>query len=579
MSGTSIDRRHVLKVLSAAGVGSAVFGRALCAVAADAPKVTDEMIRQAAWIAGTPVTDEQRKLMLEGLNQADADYAKMRAIPLDNAVPPAFSFDPTVVARGRGMPRSASRSSASVARQLPSPGSKEDVAFAPVTVQSEWLRGKAISSTELTKLYLERIERLDPKLHAVITLTPERALKAAAAADAEIVKGRWRGPLHGVPYGAKDLLAVAGYRTTWGSVPFKDQVLNETASVVLKLDGAGAVLIAKTAVGELAWGDVWFDGMCRNPWKLEQGSSGSSAGSASLTAAGCVGFAIGTETWGSIVSPSTRCGVTGLRPTFGRVSRSGAMALSWTMDKVGAIARSVTDCALVFDAIHGRDERDPYSRTAPFTWPVERKGKALRVGYVKSLFDADYTKMADKDEDKRGYEEWKAFDARSLETLRTLGYELTPMELDFSVPIPPLATILTAEAACAFDVLLRDARVDTLVRQVADAWPNVFRQGEMVPAVEYLRAHRLRTIVMREMAKIMDSVDVYVVPSFGGDNELLTNLTGHPAVVVPNGFRALDGTPTSITFQGRLDEDDLTLAVAEAYQQATDFHTRRPSLE
>jgi len=578
MSGEAIDRRRVLKVLSAAGFGSAVFGRALCAMAADAPKVTDAMIRRAAWISGTTVTDDQCKLMLEGLNQANADYAKMRAVALSNAVPPAFTFDPTSVGRALPGPAPQPRLPTLGGKHPPRPGTKDDVAFAPVTMLSEWLRAKTVSSTELTKLYLERIERLDPKLHAVITLTPQRAFERAAAADAEIVKGRWRGRLHGVPYGAKDLLAVAGYKTTWGSVPFKDQVLNETASVVERLDGAGAVLIAKTAVGELAWGDVWFGGMCRNPWKLDQGSSGSSAGSASLTAAGCVGFAIGTETWGSIVSPSTRCGATGLRPTFGRVSRRGAMALSWTMDKVGAIARSSADCALVFEAIHGWDARDPYSRTAPFTWPVDRPRKSIKVGYVKSLFDADYTTWADKDEDKRGYEEWKVFDARSLETLRKIGFELTPMELDFSVPVPPLAAILTAEAACAFDELVRDGRVDTMVRQVADAWPNVFRQGEMIPAVEYLRAQRLRAIVMREMAKIMDAVDVYVVPSFGGDNQLLTNLTGHPAVVVPNGFRVLDGTPTSITFQGRLDEDDLTLAVAEAYQQATDFHTRRPAL-
>ncbi len=579
MSGATIDRRHVLKILSAVGVGSAVFGRALCAMAADAPQVTDEMIRQAAWISGTALTDDQRKLMLEGINQTEADYAKLRAVTLSNAVPPAFTFEPLARAR---VPRPAAkrrRPSPSAGKHIPPPGTKDDVAFAPVTTLSAWLRRKEISSTELTKLYLERIERLDPKLHAVITLTPERAFERAAAADAEIAKGRWRGRLHGVPYGAKDLLAVAGYRTTWGSVPFKDQVLNETASVVERLDDAGAVLIAKTAVGELAWGDVWFGGMCRNPWKLDQGSSGSSAGSASLTAAACVGFAIGTETWGSIVSPSTRCGVTGFRPTFGRVSRHGAMALSWTMDKVGPIARSAADCALVFAAIHGGDAHDPYSRTAPFAWPVERSPKSIKVGYVKSLFDADYTKMADKDEDKRGYEEWKSFDARSLETLRVLGFELIPMELDFSVPIPPLATILTAEAACAFDALVRDGRVDTLVRQVADAWPNVFRQGELIPAVEYLRAQRLRTIVMWEMENLMEAVDVYVVPSFGGDNELLTNLTGHPAVVVPNGFRVLDGTPTSITFQGRLDEDDLTLAVAEAYQQATDFHRKRPSLD
>jgi Asp-tRNA(Asn)/Glu-tRNA(Gln) amidotransferase A subunit family amidase len=323
---------------------------------------------------------------------------------------------------------------------------------------------------------------------------------------------------------------------------------------------------------------VWFGEMCRNPWKLDQGSSGSSAGSASLTAAGCVGFAIGTETWGSIVSPSTRCGCSGLRPTFGRVSRYGVMALSWTMDKVGPIARSAADCGLVFQAIHGDDARDPWARHEPFAWPIDRKPSSIRLGYVKSLFEDDYTKWADKDEDKKGYEEWKAFDARTLEALRGLGFQLVPIALDFSVPVGSLSSILTAEAACAFDVLLRDGRVDTMKRQTPDAWPNVFRQGEMIPAVEYLRAQRLRTVVMREMARITASIDAYVVPSFGGDNELLTNLTGHPAVVLPNGFRSSDGTPTSITFQGGLDADDLALAVAHAYQQATDFHTKRPAL-
>jgi Asp-tRNA(Asn)/Glu-tRNA(Gln) amidotransferase A subunit family amidase len=578
MSGASIDRRHVLKVLSAAGAGSAVFGRALCAMAADSEKVTEAMIAQAAWISGISITDDQRKLMLKGINESEDAFVKMRAVALANAIPPAFAFDPTVVGPPTRNAAAVRRSATPAAKSVPLPGTKDDVAFAPVTTLSAWLRQKSISSTELTTLYLQRIERLDPKLFAVITLTPERALARAKDADAELAKGRWRGPLHGVPYGAKDLLAVAGYRTTWGSVPFKDQVLSETASVVERLDAAGAVLIAKTAVGELAWGDVWFGGKCRNPWKLDQGSSGSSAGSASLTAAGCVGFAIGTETWGSIVSPATRCGATGLRPTFGRVSRRGAMALSWTMDKVGPIARSAADCALIFEAIHGRDAGDPFSRTAAFTWPVERPRQSIRVGYVKALFEDDYAKMADKDEDKRGYEEWKTFDAASLETLRSLGFTLKPIELTFSVPVPALVTILSAEATCAFDALVRDGRVDTMVRQVADAWPNVFRQGEMIPAVEYLRAQRLRTIVMREMEKIMETVDVYVVPSFGGDNELLTNLTGHPAVVVPNGFRTGNGTPTSITFQGRLDDDDLTLAIADVYQQATDFHTRRPPL-
>ena len=571
-----MERRQILKVLAAAGVGSAAFGRALVVLAADAPKVTEPMVEQAEWISGIKLTDDQRKLALEGLSDADAGYEKMRAVPLPNSVPPAFTFDP---ARGIATPRpSAPRPSAPKLRPRPLPTSRTEIAFSPVGVLAEWVRSKAISSTELTKLYLERIEKLDPQLHAVVTRTDDLALKQAAAADAEIAKGRWKGPLHGIPYGAKDLLAMKGYPTTWGSVPFKDQRVDETATVIERLEAAGAVLVAKTAVGELAWGDVWFGGTCRNPWKLEQGSSGSSAGSASLTSAGCVGFAIGTETWGSIVSPSTRCGTTGLRPTFGRVSRAGVMALSWTMDKVGPIARTVGDCALVFDAIHGADPKDTWARQAPFAWPQDRPIKSIRFGYVKGLFEADYTKWADKDEDKKGYEEWKTFDARTLDTLRSMGVDLKPIALDFSVPIPPLSTILTAEAACAFDVLLRDGRIDTLVRQTADAWPNVFRQGEMVPAVEYLRAQRLRTIVLREMAKIVEPIDVYVVPSFGGDNELLTNLTGHPAVVVPNGFRSSDGTPTSITFQGRLDEDDVVLAVAQAYQQATDFHTKHPAL-
>jgi hypothetical protein len=325
------DRRHVLKLLSAAGIGSAVFGRALVALAADAPKVTGEMLAQAEWISGIKLTDEQRKLALEGLNQAETDYVKMRAVVIDNAVPPAFTFDPGLVAP-KAVSAPSKKPVPAKGKPAPLPSNKDDIAYAPVSQLSEWIRAKSISSTELTKLYLDRIERLDPQLHAVITVTTERALKSAKEADAAIAKGHWSGPLHGVPYGAKDLLAVAGYPTTWGSVPFKEQRLDVTATVVQKLDAAGAVLIAKTAVGELAWGDVWFGGMCRNPWKLEQGSSGSSAGSASLTAAGCVGFAIGTETWGSIVSPSTRCGTTGLRPTFGRVSRHGTMALSWTMD-------------------------------------------------------------------------------------------------------------------------------------------------------------------------------------------------------------------------------------------------------
>lgn len=573
-----MERRDVLKSIAGAGVGSAVFGRALAALAAGAPAITAAMVEQAEWISGLTLTDAQRTMMLGDLKSTVAGYEKLRAIPLDNAVAPAFTVDPVRLA-GLATPAAPWHPDEEPAwTGAPKPDDARAVAYATIGALGRWLRKKEISSTELTKLYLDRIRALDPKLHAVVTLTEDLAMKQAARADAEAAAGRWRGPLHGIPYGAKDLLAAAGYPTTWGSPLFRDQVVAQNAAVIERLESAGAVLVAKTSLGELAMGDVWFGGKTRNPWKLDQGSSGSSAGSASLVAAGCVGFAIGSETWGSIVSPCTRCGATGLRPTFGRVSRRGAMALSWTMDKLGPIARSAEDCAWVFEAIEGADPLDPWSRSAPFGWPVRLDPKEVRVGYVKALFDADYTAWADKDEDKRGYEEWKAYDARALELLQRIGFSLVPVDLPSEVPVPPLATILSAEAATAFDALVRDGRVDRMVRQTPDAWPNAFREGELVPAVEYLRASRMRTLAMRAMAKLFASLDLYVVPSFGGDNLLLTNLTGHPAVVVPDGFRTTDGTPTSITFQGALDADDLLLAVARAYQKATDFNTKHPDL-
>jgi len=570
-----MDRRKAIKALAGAGAGAAVFARALEALAADAPSVTTDMIKQAEWVSGLTWDDAKREMMAKELADTDAAFKKLRAIEIPNAVPPAFTFSPAPSRGGNGEARTPS---AFAPKGKPLPKSKDEIAYASLEDLSTWVRRRAITSAELTQLYLDRIRALDDKLLATITLTSNLALSRAREADREIAAGRWRGPLHGIPYGAKDLIAVKGYPTTWGSPLFKDQTFDENATVIDRLDAAGAVLVAKTSVGELAWGDVWYGGTTKNPWKLDQGSSGSSAGSSSLVAAGCVGFAIGTETLGSIVSPCTRCGCSGLRPTFGRVSRNGAMALAWTMDKLGPIARSVGDLALVFDAIHGADPRDPFSRSAPFSWPSPKDPKALRVGVVQDLFDEDYAKYAEKPEERAAMNEWKGYDARTLSMLGKIGIKLVPMKLSFSVPIGPLASILTAEAATAFDGLLRDGRVDKMVRQTADAWPNVFRQGELVPAVEYLRAMRLRTIVMREMARIMEDFDAYVVPTYGGDNLLLTNLTGHPAVVVPNGFRTGDGTPTSITFQGKLDGDDTVLALAQAYQEATGFHTKHPAI-
>ena len=443
------------------------------------------------------------------------------------------------------------------------PRNFEDLAFFPVTELAELLRTRRITSVDLTNLYLRRLKAYGPGLHCVITLTEDLALEQARRADDEIAEGLYRGPLHGVPWGAKDLLAVAGYPTTWGSRVYEDQVIDVDASVVTRLEEAGAVLVAKLSMGALAMGDVWFGGRTRNPWNPERGSSGSSAGSAAATAAGLVGFAIGTETLGSIVSPSTRCGVTGLRPTFGRVSRSGAMALSWSMDKIGPICRTVEDCALVLEAIRGPDGEDPTVVDAPFNWDPEADLGAIRVGYLKSAFEDDART--------------RKFDLAVLEVLKGLGVPLIPFELP-EMKADDLGFILDAEAAAAFDDVTRSGRDRLMVSQGPGAWPNIFRRSRFIPAVEYIQANRARTLLMEAMARKMEAVDVFVTPSFGGGVLLVTNLTGHPAVVVPDGFDDR-GNPVSISFIGSLYGEADALRVAKAYQDATDFHLRHPGLK
>ncbi|MBI3450224.1 MAG: amidase [Acidobacteria bacterium] len=574
-TATAPRRREMLKALAAAGAVSAVFGRALVALADEKAAVTDEMIRQAEWVSGIALDDAQRKLMLDDVNETLQGYAKSRAVAIDNGVAPALMFDPAPftapgVDRGRVT---------SPGRPAPRVGGDDDMAFASVADLGALLRARKISSVDLTKLYLKRLDRYDPILKVSITRTTDLALEQAAKADREMAGGHDRGALHGIPWGVKDLFAVPGFPTTWGAEPYRDQVRKERATVVSRIDEAGGVLLAKTAVGALAWGDVWFGGMTRNPWKTEQGSSGSSAGSASGTAAGLFGFAIGTETLGSVVSPSTRCGTTGLRPTFGRVSRFGAMALSWSMDKVGVLARSAEDCALVFGAIHGADPLDASAVTQPFSWPSPRAPRSLRVGYVKSLFDEDRGAEIKDEAQKARAREWQEIDDRALEALRTLGIELVPIALPKSYPLDGLGVILRAEAATAFDELTRTGRVAELKRQTADAWPNVFRQAQLIPAVEYLRANRIRRLVMTEMEQIMSGIDLYVSPTYSGSNLLLTNLTGHPQVVFPDGFRASDGTPVSLTLTGRLFGEAEILSVARSFQQATDHHLRRPDIK
>lgn len=556
-----MDRRRFLAVASALGV------TAPAGLLSAQEHSGSRMLAGCEGLLGLEFTPQERELMLEGLEDLREDYGKIREVRLDNAVAPALRFDPEPLPEGAPAASKKGPFRLSAAPAEAAPANLDEAAFWPVTRLAPLVRERKITSVALTRMYLERLKRFDPALHAVVTLTEERALAEAERADREIAEGKYRGPLHGIPWGAKDLLAARGYRTTWGSVPFQEQVIDEDATAVERLTQAGAVLVAKLSLGELAMGDVWFGGTTRNPWNLEQGSSGSSAGSAAATSAGLVGFSLGSETLGSIVSPCTRTGATGLRPTFGRVSRHGAMALCWSLDKIGPIGRSVEDCAAVFHALHGPDGKDETVVDRPFEWNPDLDITKLRVGYVRSAFE----KKPEKDE-----EEWHANDLAALEALRGLGIDLKPIELP-KLPIGALGLIITAESAAAFDELSQSGQDDRLVRQTDDAWPNFFRQGQTIPAVSYIQANRVRTLLMHEMAKLMAGYDAYIAPTYGGGNLMLTNMTGHPAVVLPNGFRK-NGTPTSLTFTGKLWGEAPLLALARAYQEATGFHRRVPKV-
>jgi Asp-tRNA(Asn)/Glu-tRNA(Gln) amidotransferase A subunit family amidase len=523
--------------------------------------ITPEIVEQAQKIMGLNFDAAKRDSMLENLADQLESYDKLRAINLPNSIPPAVLFNPIPA----GFQFEKARKPFKMSRQgkVLMPKNIEELAFYSVGQLAELIRTRKVTSEQLTIMYLNRLKKYGPKLECYVTLTGDLALRQAKQADQEIAKGKYRGPLHGIPFGVKDLLSVKGYRTTWGSVPYKEQVIDEDATVVKRLENAGAVLVAKFTMGELAMGDVWFGGRTRNPWNYKQGSSGSSAGSASATAAGLVGFSIGTETLGSIVSPSTRCGTTGLRPTYGRVSRTGAMALSWSMDKIGPICRTVEDCALVFNAIYGPDGVDQTLYDVPFNYDPKVDWKKIRIGYLKTEFDS--VKFN------------KAISDSALAVLRGLGANLIPIELP-KTSVEGLSVILDAEAAAAFDDLTRGGKDGMLVRQNKGAWPNSFRSSRFIPAVEYIQANRVRYLVIQEMQKLMKNIDVYVVPSFGGSNLLLTNLTGNPCVVLPDGFTK-EGTPTSISFIGQLFGEAKLLAVAKQFQDATDYHLKHPRLE
>jgi len=638
----TLDRRGFLAACSRAGIASALLPGVLYTLAAQAQeaspaagehnpsaKITPEMLDQASALAGVgPFTADQKKMMLDGLNDQRDSYEPIRALKIPNSVPPAFVFHPLGAVQAESYTESAkdacANQKAEISKTFNGPGISsipnspthiEDLAFASIGEIAELLESKKVTSLALTKMYIDRLKRYDSKLHFVITLTEERALAQAKRADEEIAAGKYRGPLHGIPWGAKDLLAVKGYPTTWGAGGYEHQTFDEDATVVQRLDAAGAVLVAKFSLGALAMGDKWYGGRTRNPWNPAQGSSGSSAGSASAVAAGCVAFAIGSETLGSISSPSTRCGCTGLRPTFGLVPRTGAMALSWTMDKLGPISRSVEDCALVLEAIYGPDGKDTAAAQTDNVPLFYDDWKKLRIGYLKSEFDPpEALKLAEPKANETAEETQKREDSKeaskvarvrrdydrryelaALDKLRAMGVKLIPVELP-KLPYDAMVPLLTAEGAAAFDDLTMSGRDRLLTEQGAEDWPNAFRIARYYPAVEYIQANRARTLAIRQVSALFDQVDIIVTPTTG-TQLVATNLTGHPALILPNGLRGDDaprppkiddgdsddiggpGTPVSLTFLAGHFQEAKLAAFAGAYQEATGFHKLHPKLE
>ena len=526
----------------------------------DKKEIETTEVENAEKMFGLKFTLSERDSMLDNLIEYRSGYKSNWNVELKNSVTPSLLFNP--LPSGFEFNKEQKPLVFSNYSNTELPDDIEKLAYYSIGELAELIRTKQISSFALTEFFLLRLKEYGPKLECIINITKERALRQASLADKEIAGGNYRGLLHGIPFGVKDLLSTKDYKTTWGATPFIDQMIKEDATLIKKLEEAGAVLIVKLTMGALAWGDVWYDGKTRNPWDITKGSSGSSAGSASAVSAGLVPFAIGTETWGSIVSPSTVCGVTGLRPTYGRVSRTGAMALSWSMDKIGPICRNAEDLAIVFIEICGPDNIDRTLYNAPFNYSKDAELNKLKIGYLKNDFDNDY--------------DFHKNDSLTLKKLEELGAELIPVELP-KIDVNSLSIILSAEAAAAFDELTRTNKDDLLVRQLKNAWPNEFRSSRFIPAVEYINANRIRSLLIQEMQELMEHVDVYLAPSWEGDNLLLTNLTGHPCVVLPNGFSE-EGTPTSITFIGKLFDEGTLIAVAKKYQDATDHHLKHPAL-
>jgi Asp-tRNA(Asn)/Glu-tRNA(Gln) amidotransferase A subunit family amidase len=583
--GKKVKRRDFIKGLAAVGMAGAsgsVTAAANGEQKPDAPTpdvkdaITAEDIAHADKLAGRAYSEKERQQMAREAGNIRKTLQTLRTGETDPLLAPAIHFEPRLpgmrVPEGKGSFRLSS---------APTPaynGSVESLAFATTVELSRLIRSGQVTSMQLTRMYLDRLKKYGPRLLCVVNLTEDLALAQAERADRELAAGHYRGPLHGIPWGAKDLLATKGIPTTWGAKPYEQQIFDYDATVTKRLEEAGAVLVAKLTMGELAMGDNWFGGITRNPWNATQGSSGSSAGPGSATAAGLVGFSIGTETLGSIVSPSVRNGVTGLRPTFGRVSRWGAMPLSWTMDKIGPMCRGVEDCALVLHAIYGPDDQDGTVADVPFRWNPTLPLKKLRVGVDQAAFDSVQTD-ATKADAKPNAKERASVYQNVLDTLRKLGVTLVPITLPRNKELyQPIAWItIDVEGAAAFDKLTASGKLDQLAQQADSSWPNTFRIGSTVPASDYLQAMRLRTRLQHEMADALKSVDCYVTVPFHGATLVYTNLTGHPTLITRCGM--VEGVPQSIEFVGDLYQEAAILRLGYAYEQTTEWHKQWPDMD
>ena len=519
-----------------------------------------QLIRNTVKLYDLDFTGPEADSMLDNVKDFTENYKALHKTLPANDIPYPFAFNP--LPHGETIPTKQEKITWEVSNNVQMPSNKNELAFYSIMQLASLVKNKKITSLELTKFFIERLKKWGDTLQSVITLTEDLAMQQAKQADEEIQKGIYKGPLHGIPYGLKDLFAVKGYKTTWGSTPYKEQVIDEDSYVYTQLKNAGAVLCAKLSLGALAYNNKWFGGETKNPWNLKQGSSGSSAGSAASVVAGLLPFTIGTETLGSIVSPSARCGATGLRPTFGSISRSGAMVLCWSLDKAGPICRSAEDDAIVFYYLKGTDGKDAGAVDHAFNYNAKIDLSKLKIAYAENYF-----KQLDK-----GSQEWKV-----IEVFRSLGANVQPVVFPDSVlyPVNLISIILNAESAAAFDELTRTNRDDLIERQDKDFWPNSFRSARMIPAVEYINANRYRYNLCKTVNDFMKDYDVVIVPSFAGRQLSITNLTGHPVVVMPMGFNQ-SGSPLSITLIGNLYDEATILAAAKAYQDKTDHNKKHP---